>query len=110
MQHCLHSTSDLNYKDILSRLDQTYADVRPLHVLENELSILRQENLSLTEFYDAVDRQLTLIINKLIMTYNGKDEIVLALNDRTRENALRVFISRLRKPWSDASHVTYQLP
>lgn len=91
----------LNFKAILARLDQTYADKRPLHVLENELSILRQDNLTITEFYDEVDKQLTLIINKQIMTYHGQDDLVATLNERARENALRVFISGLRRPLCD---------
>lgn len=91
----------LNFKAILARLDQTYSDKRPLHVLENELSILRQDNLNINEFYDKVDKQLTLIINKHIMSFHGQDELVAALSERARENALRVFISGLRRPLCD---------
>lgn len=91
----------LNYKAILAKLDQTYSDKRPLHVLENELSILRQDGSTITEFYDQVDKQLTLITNKQIMTYHGQDDLVDALNERARENALRVFISGLRRPLCD---------
>lgn len=90
----------LNYKAILARLDQSYSDKRPLHVLENELSILRQDNSSIIEFYDKVDKQLTLIINKQIMTLYGQD-LIDAFNQRARENALRVFISGLRRPLCD---------
>lgn len=91
----------LNFKAILARLDQTFADKRPLHVLENELSILRQDNLNINEFYDLVDKQLTLIINKQIMSFHGQDDLVAALSERARENALRVFISGLRRPLCD---------
>lgn len=91
----------LNFKAILARLDLTYADKRPLHVLENELSILRQNNSSITDFYDSVDKQLTLIINKQIMANSGNDELIAALNERARNNALRVFISGLRRPLCD---------
>lgn len=86
----------LNFKAILARLDQSYADKRPLHVLENELSILRQNNSSISEFYETVDKQLTLIINKHIMANQGNDNLIMALTERARENALRVFISGLR--------------
>lgn len=91
----------LNYKAILQRLDLTYADKRPLYVLENELSILRQGNSSITEFYDSVDKQLTLIINKQIMENSGKNDLIAALNERARDNALRVFVSGLRRPLCD---------
>lgn len=35
------------------------------------------------------------------MTHSGNNELILALNERARENALRVFISGLRKPLCD---------
>lgn len=91
----------LNFNAIIARLDQSYSDKRPLYVLENELSVLRQDNLSISEYYDKVDKQLTLIINKQIMTHTGNDVIIAALNERSRENALRVFISGLRRPLCD---------
>lgn len=91
----------LNVKAILRRLDQSYSDKRPIHVLENELSVLRQENLTISEFYDAVDKQLTLIINKQIMSHSGNDQLIAAFSDNARENALRVFISGLRRPLCD---------
>lgn len=90
-----------NFDAIISRLDQCYSDKRPLYLLENELSVLRQGKLSITEYYDQVNKQLTLIINKIIMTHSGKEEIIEALNDRARSNALRVFISGLRRPLCD---------
>lgn len=91
----------LNFKAIISRLDQVYADKRSLQSLENELSILRQGNLSIAEFYDKIDQHLTLIINKNKMSYSTNAEVVGVLNERARENALRVFISGLRHPLSD---------
>lgn len=91
----------LNFRAIIERLDQSYSDKRPIHVLESQLSILRQDNLSITEFYETVDKQLTLILNKQIMSYQGQDNLVAALNERARENALRVFVSGLRRPFCD---------
>ena len=91
----------LNFKAILQRLDLTYSDKRPIHVLENELSVLRQDSLSIEQFYDEVDKKLTLILNKQIMSYSGQDELVLALNNRVRETALQVFVSGLRSPLCD---------
>lgn len=91
----------LNFKAIIARLDQCFGDKRSLQVLENELSILRQGKLTINDFYDAVDQQLTLIVNKNKMSYQNNDGIANALNERARDNALRVFISGLRKPLSD---------
>lgn len=65
------------------------------------MSILRQGNLQITEYFDKVDKQLTLIINKQIMSHSGNSQVINALNDRARENALRVFISGLRRPLCD---------
>lgn len=91
----------LNFKAILARLDQCFGDKRSLQSLENEMSILRQGDNSISDFYDAVDQHLTLIINKNKMSYPNDDGITNALNDRARDNALRVFISGLRRPLSD---------
>lgn len=91
----------LNFKAIISRLDQVYADKRSLQSLENELSILRQGTDTIIDFYDKVDQHLTLIINKNKMSYSNNAEVVGVLNERARENALRVFISGLRHPLSD---------
>lgn len=91
----------LNFKAIIARLDKAYADKRPLHVLETELSVLRQGSLSICQYYDTVDKQLTLITNKNIMTHSNNTQLAAALNDRARENALRVFISGLKRPLCD---------
>lgn len=56
---------------------------------------------SISEFYDKVDRQLTLIINKQIMTFSGQESLLASLGERARENALRVFISGLHRPLCD---------
>lgn len=91
----------LNFEAIIARLDQCFGDKRSLQALENELSILRQGNKSISEFYDVVDQHLTLIINKNKMNYPGNIDVVNALNGRARDNALRVFISGLKRPLSD---------
>lgn len=91
----------LNFKAIIARLDQCFGDKRSLQALENELSILRQGEKSISDFYNLVDQHLTLIINKNKMSYPSNDDIANALNERARDNALRVFISGLKRPLSD---------
>lgn len=91
----------LNFNAIIARLDQCFGDRRSLQALENAMSILRQGDKTISEFYDDVDKHLTLIVNKNKMGYPGNDEVTNVLNDRARENALRVFISGLRRPLSD---------
>lgn len=89
----------LNFKAIVARLDFTYADKRPIYLIEQELSTLRQGNLTVLNFYDEVERKLTLLTNKTIMTYES--HIANSINDKYRLDALRVFVSGLRKPLCD---------
>lgn len=89
----------LNFDAILSRLDFTYADKRPLHLLEQELATLRQGASSVVQFYEEVEKKLTLLTNKTIMTHNGAQATY--LNEKYRADALRVFISGLKKNLTD---------
>ena len=89
----------LNFKAIIARLDFTYSDKRPVYLIEQELSTLRQGNQSVLEFYDAIEKKLTLITNKTTMTY---DQIICnTLNEKYRADALRTFVSGLKKPLCD---------
>jgi len=49
----------LNFQAILSRIEFIYNDKRPIHILESELSIFRQGRLSITEFYNKVNKKMT---------------------------------------------------
>jgi len=61
----------LNFKAIINRLDFTYADKCPVYLVEQEMSTLRQGNMTLLQYYDEVEKKLTLLINKTIMTYEN---------------------------------------
>lgn len=89
----------LNFDAIIARLDHTYADKRPIYLLEQEMSTLRQGNLSVGEYYDEVEKVLTLLTNKTVMTYER--EIASSLNNKYRQDALRIFISGLKRSLSD---------
>lgn len=89
----------LNFKAIIARLDFTYSDKRPIYLIEQELSTLRQGNLTLLQFYDEVEKKLTLLTNKTIMTYDGP--IATTINAKYRMDALRVFISGTKKELSN---------
>lgn len=91
----------LNFKAILARLDFSYGDKRSIFTLEQELSTLRQGTKSIVEFYDEVEQKLTLIVNKVLMTNEGNEDLIRALNQQYRDNALRVFISGARRPVCD---------
>lgn len=83
-----------NFEAIIDRLDFTYADKRPLYVLEQELLVLQQDKLSLDEFYDKVNEKLNSIVNKINMTYKEK-VTANAFIEGANEKALRTFITGL---------------
>lgn len=83
-----------NFEAIIDRLDFTYADKRPLYILEHELLILQQAKLSIDEFYDKVNEKLNAIINKINMTHKERDTSR-AFIDNANEKALRTFITGL---------------
>lgn len=89
----------LNFKAIISRLDREYGDKRPLHMLEQEMDTLRQGSLSVADYYDQVQLKLTALTNKALMSY--EPAFATQLNDKFRKDALRVFISGLKKSIGD---------
>lgn len=91
----------LNFKAIIARLDFTYMDKKSIFTLEQELSTLRQGQKTIIQFYDEVERKLTAIVNKIIMSNEGDANLIQSLNQKYREQALRVFVSGVRKPLCD---------
>jgi len=89
----------LHFKAMISRLDFTYSDKRPIYLIEQELSTLRQGDMTLTEFYDEVEKKLTLLTNKTIMTFDSA--LAMSLNEKYRTDALRVFVTGAKKSLSD---------
>lgn len=83
-----------NFDAIINRLDFTYVDKRPLHILEQELMILQQGKLTMDEFYDLVNEKLNAIVNKINLTYN-QPQTTQAFIDAANERALRTFITGL---------------
>uniref|UniRef100_W8BG60 Retrovirus-related Gag polyprotein from transposon gypsy n=1 Tax=Ceratitis capitata TaxID=7213 RepID=W8BG60_CERCA len=89
----------LNFEAIIARLDFTYSDKRPIYLIEQKLSTLRQGNLSVLKYFDEVEKKLTLLTNKTIMTHEGP--IAESICTKYRADALRVFISGLKRPLCD---------
>lgn len=89
----------LNFKAMIARLDFTYSDKRPIYIIEQEMSTLQQGNLSVLKFFDEVEKKLTLLTNKTVMTYDRN--LAFTINEKYRSDALRVFISGLKKPLCD---------
>lgn len=91
----------LNFDAIISRLDFAYADKRPLHLIEQELSVMRQGSQPIMNYYNEVNKKLTDLTNKTIMTYGTNSDMAKELNDRNRRYALRVFMTGLNAPLAD---------
>lgn len=91
----------LNFHAIIARLDFSFADKRPIYLVEQDLSTLKQGRLTVESFYEVVERKLTLIINKVAMSHDGNSGLIDSLNSKYRADALRVFISGLNKPLCD---------
>lgn len=89
----------LNFKAIIARLDFSYGDRTPLHVLEQQMSLLRQGDLSVRAYYEVVEKKLAKITNKAVMSFDPT--VAVTINDKYRQDALRVFISGLKKSMSE---------
>jgi len=70
-----------------------------MHVIEQEMGTLRQGKLSLLQYYDEVERKLTLLTNKATMSYEASAAPV--LYEKFRDDALRVFTSGLKRSLTD---------
>jgi len=79
----------------MPHFDFTYADKTPTHVIQQELSFSRQGDLPLRKNYDEVERKLTLLTNKIVMTHDAAAAAV--LNEQFRNDALHAFVSGLKK-------------
>ncbi|KAH8240409.1 hypothetical protein KR032_003260, partial [Drosophila birchii] len=76
----------LNFDAIIDRL---LFDKRQIHAIEQEMGTLRQGNLTLLQYYDEVEKKLTLLTNKATMSYEKSAAGILC--DKFRDDAL-VFI------------------
>jgi len=96
-----HNGTVLNFDFVMARLDFVFSNKRPIHIIEQELSVLSQGILFIMDYYGTVNRKLTLLINKTIMTYGRNKPITAEMNEKHRKTALRVFITGLNGQISD---------
>lgn len=59
---------------IIRRLDSSFADQRPLYVVEAEMTNIKQLDKTLQEFYDAINEALHLVISKIVHAYPTETE------------------------------------
>lgn len=79
-----------NFDAIRNRLDYTYADQRPLYVLQDEMKKLNQGRNNLSQFHDEINKALTLITSKIAMSGHPEQVINVMTQEATQE-AVRVF-------------------
>lgn len=85
----------LNFDAIIDRLDFTYADKRPIYIIEQEMIVLQQKNSSIEDFYDEVIKKLNALINKINMTHKEKAVADAMVQDASAK-ALRTFVTGLK--------------
>lgn len=83
-----------NIDAIIDRLDFSYADQRPLYVIEAEMTNIRQGGKTLQEFYDTINQALNMVLTKITMTYKEKAEQT-SLMTETQGKAIRTFVTGL---------------
>lgn len=60
----INNDTAMNIDAIIDRLDFSYADQRPLYVIEAEITTIRQGGKTLQEFYDAINQALNMVLRK----------------------------------------------
>lgn len=91
----INNNTPYNIDAIIDRLDFSYADHRPLYVVEAEMTSIKQGNKTLQEYYDAVNQAVNVVITKIVMTYKITDE-QRSLTEQTQQKAVRTFIIGLK--------------
>lgn len=85
----------LNFDAIIARMDCAYAEQTPIEVTQQQMVTMRQGELPLMSFYNEIERKLTLIISKTLLSYDTNTAAI--LNNRSRQEALTAFVSGLKK-------------
>lgn len=91
-----------NFEAIKARLDYTYANQEPLHILEDKLKCLKQGKSTLSEFHDKVNCALNQILSKINMSGRTKSAIEYKTTE-VNEAATRTFIAGITDPFIQGS-------
>lgn len=91
----INNSTPYNIDAIIDRLDFSYADQRPLYVVEAEMTSIRQGSKTLQEYYDRINQALNMVITKIVMTYKVQDEQK-SLKEQMQQKAVRTFIIGLK--------------
>lgn len=93
----INNDTKYNIDAIIARLDFSYADQRPLYVVEAEMTTIRQGSKTLQEYYDNINRALNTVITKIVMTYKHREEQK-SLTEQMQLKGVRTFIIGLKSP------------
>lgn len=93
----INNNTAYNIDAIIERLDFSYADKRPLYVVEAELTSIKQGGKSLQDYYDRINQALNMVITKIVMTYKNTAEQK-SLIEEIQQKAIRAFIMGLKNP------------
>lgn len=93
----INNNTAYNIDAIIERLDFSFADQRPLYVVEAEMTSIKQSNKSLQEYYDKINQGLNTVITKIVMTYKIEAEQK-SLIEETKRKSIRTFIMGLKNP------------
>jgi hypothetical protein len=91
----INNKTAYNIISILKTLDSSYADKRPLYVVEAEMTSINQLNKNLQEHHDAINEALNLVISKITLDYKLEAEQKSLVTEAQRK-AVRTFIVGLR--------------
>lgn len=86
-----------NIDAIIDRLDFSYADQRPLYVIEAEMTSIKQGGKTLQQFYDAINQALNMVLTKIAMQYKETAEQK-SLATETQSKAVRTFVTGINSP------------
>lgn len=81
-----------NIDAVIDRLDFSYADQRPLYVIEAEMTMIKQRNKTLQEYYEELNQALNMVLTKITMSYKEVSEQK-SLIAETQQKAIRTFIT-----------------
>lgn len=82
---------------ILKTLDSSFADRRPLYVVEAEMTSIKQFGKTLQEYHEAINQALHLVITKIVHAYKQEAE-QRSLVAEAQRKAVRTFIIGLNNP------------
>lgn len=94
----INSNASYNFNSFIDILDKAYQDLRPLYVVERDMTSLTQGGKTLREFYDAINRALNILITKIIQSYDA-EAAIMARKREAQQTAVRTFIVGLRSEY-----------